>query len=711
MNRLKFQIAFLLFITIQPAFVSGQGNAGQPGAFLRYGVGGRALGMGRAFTAVSNDASGIYWNPAGIMGVKRIEFHSMYSNLYYDSQFAFMGLVVPRPFSETESSFLNTLFGENSSIGIGWVGLSMVNFTQRTHWGHDLDHFSFQENALILAYAREFAGSLGILKTGFNLKVMRQEYPNLQAASNFSSDPKEVAFGGDFGMIFQPINAPLFNIISLKYLLPLQLGISVQNLVRPGWKTADGNRDKFPVILRTGASYRLIFKDWIPQSWEGLHRITEDCSILLVYDFEFIKESQTGRYFGFEGHIPVASGFDFFPRMGWNNQTEGISLGMGINLPFTEKAVIRIDYSNTNHQMLQADNRFFITLQTNKIFDAAFFNERAQNDLSPEQKRKYYYRVLADYPNRFVKNSAEQLAALEDSAMVSRYLELMGGKGWAEWLFKDAQRAMHEEQFSRAQKLASEAAHQYTALYTESPQALNNTELMNYAETLLIIGQPENALSVLSGIQDSTIRMLYLTGISQKGIADWDRASKTFTKAVLSVLADSTQRELIRRGEFNHLRGDRDSFGQPPGLIEDDKDPYSMVALSFMGIAKSLIRLEQYSSAVRVLNAIVEKYQRPLHDKYPRYPVYYDKYIVDDAQYLLGLCRILEYTENIEDGVDAVLQTGRFFNSLEYGQTVFNKVQPIWIKYLKAGESTEIINEAKEMIDVYFDNHKWPVMQ
>src|SRR4030042_3282928 len=49
------------------AWVQAQQEGGQAGAFLRYGIGGRALGMGKAFTAVADDASGVFWNPAGII--------------------------------------------------------------------------------------------------------------------------------------------------------------------------------------------------------------------------------------------------------------------------------------------------------------------------------------------------------------------------------------------------------------------------------------------------------------------------------------------------------------------------------------------------------------------------------------------------------------------------------------------------------------------
>ena len=41
------------------------------GQFLKIGVGGRAASMGEAFVAVANDASALYWNPAGITQLEK----------------------------------------------------------------------------------------------------------------------------------------------------------------------------------------------------------------------------------------------------------------------------------------------------------------------------------------------------------------------------------------------------------------------------------------------------------------------------------------------------------------------------------------------------------------------------------------------------------------------------------------------------------------
>ena len=46
--------------------------------FLSIGIGPRAISMGSAFSSVANDASAIYWNPAGI--AYSDQFQGFFSN-------------------------------------------------------------------------------------------------------------------------------------------------------------------------------------------------------------------------------------------------------------------------------------------------------------------------------------------------------------------------------------------------------------------------------------------------------------------------------------------------------------------------------------------------------------------------------------------------------------------------------------------------------
>src|SRR5512139_184337 len=60
---------------------------------FRTGVGARALAMGGAYTAVADDATAGYWNPAGLTGIERFNLSSMISaNMSYDRKYNYVAL-------------------------------------------------------------------------------------------------------------------------------------------------------------------------------------------------------------------------------------------------------------------------------------------------------------------------------------------------------------------------------------------------------------------------------------------------------------------------------------------------------------------------------------------------------------------------------------------------------------------------------------------
>ena len=66
MNKKKLLLILLLITVIISNGIARENPASTGLSFLKIGAGARAVGMGEAFTAVVDDASGTYWNPAGL---------------------------------------------------------------------------------------------------------------------------------------------------------------------------------------------------------------------------------------------------------------------------------------------------------------------------------------------------------------------------------------------------------------------------------------------------------------------------------------------------------------------------------------------------------------------------------------------------------------------------------------------------------------------
>ena len=112
-KKMKKFILILVIIAL-PILTLGGGfsKVGTAAAqFLKIGVGARAMGLGGTFTAIANDVSTIYWNPAGITNLKTTSIGFTHTQWFADISHDFAGVTIPissSDFLAVQATSLNT---------------------------------------------------------------------------------------------------------------------------------------------------------------------------------------------------------------------------------------------------------------------------------------------------------------------------------------------------------------------------------------------------------------------------------------------------------------------------------------------------------------------------------------------------------------------------------------------------------------------------
>lgn len=207
---------FLVLVLILLPFSQIFSQSGM--AFLNIGNGARAVGMAEAFTAVANDPSTVYWNPAGLVGLSNTQLTFSHNSWIQDVQHEFFAIAF-----KTGQHHLGISITSNNVDGIERrvkpteEPLGMVQ-------AHDL--------AFGLSYA------CGISK-GFSAGVtLKYVYERIY----YESAP---GFAVDLGLIYQAA-----------FLEGLSLGLVTQNL---GFTSKLKNESiELPKTLKAGLAYKLL---------------------------------------------------------------------------------------------------------------------------------------------------------------------------------------------------------------------------------------------------------------------------------------------------------------------------------------------------------------------------------------------------------------------------------------------------------------------
>jgi len=159
----KMSLLILLLCSLFPALVSGQSDVSKVGItaapFLEIGVGARALGMGGAFVGTADDASALYWNPAGLARSSTMQFLFMHSKWIADININYAAMSVP--------------MGGFGTLGLSLTALDYGEMQVRTIDQPDGtgEIFDAGDLAICVSYARALLDRFMI---GANVKYIRQ---------------------------------------------------------------------------------------------------------------------------------------------------------------------------------------------------------------------------------------------------------------------------------------------------------------------------------------------------------------------------------------------------------------------------------------------------------------------------------------------------------------------------------------------------------
>lgn len=303
----------LLFAAAQTTFAQGTSGAVE----LKIPVGPRSIAMGQAFTAVADDATAVYWNPAGLNQLGGTELTAQYDvfieTVRYDyfaaatklGNEAALGLGVKLLSTGTEPEITGVV-GNTPVTGSGTVGENYM----------DID--------LAGAYRLSYYFDIGLTA----------KYINKTLSGTSAS-----TFAADFGVMY---HSPIPH---------LQVGLDLQNM-GPGVKF-DQVSDPLPFTVKLGIAYKMFNDDFVVDY--DLDIPTDDPYIINCIGGEYwYKDTLVGRF-----------GYQFAGSIDQNQYgiggVAGLYLGAGVKIPFM-KTNIGVDYAWTNTGFLGSNHHFALDL-------------------------------------------------------------------------------------------------------------------------------------------------------------------------------------------------------------------------------------------------------------------------------------------------------------------------------------------------------------
>jgi hypothetical protein len=337
-----FLLLFLLYgiiytpnylIAQRTPFSSSVSNVGTTAAtFLNIGVGSRANAMGGAFTATADDATALYWNPAGLSQCIHPEVTFNHSDWFLDIYHEFIGAVIPA--------------GQHSfGICMTYVGVPDQKVRTIEEPEGNGNYYNASDLMLGVSYAFQFTNQFSM---GFTGKYIRQAIYNSAGS----------AWAVDFGALYHPsfikwlsLGMEIANFGSTLRFSGRDINIKVDN------DPKHNSNDRLPASLTTDAyPLPLIFRFGFAMKPINTKNNRFVTAIDLIHPSDNTESVNIGTEYVYHDIISLRTGYHSLLERDYET-AGGFTIGFGLQI-YIQKLVIVLDYAYRDFGVLNDVDRF-----------------------------------------------------------------------------------------------------------------------------------------------------------------------------------------------------------------------------------------------------------------------------------------------------------------------------------------------------------------
>jgi hypothetical protein len=302
----------------QPFANMGGQRAGTSSAqFLKIGVGARAAALGDAFVAIADDASALYWNPAGLGFLQGTHVHFTHIQWPAEIEYEFFGLTKK--------------VARIGIIGLSFASLHMDDMEVTTEFRpHGTgEYFSYGDFLGAVTYARQLTDRFSF---GINLKYIQENLAEL------TSRGWVVDMGTYYRTGFRSLRIAA-NLANFgPNIRPDGSYLGINEYGQPVTRRYEGFAP--PTVFRLGTAMEIMESDG--------QKLT--LCLAMNHPVDNAENASLGLEYQFLRAISARLGYKF------NYDEERVTLGAGWQLPLWSSQM-RIDYAYTDFGLLESAHR------------------------------------------------------------------------------------------------------------------------------------------------------------------------------------------------------------------------------------------------------------------------------------------------------------------------------------------------------------------